>query len=227
MKYIYGLFIFFILFFMFSCSSDDYKKPPLDINTDLVLWPLQQSNYWLLSKDTINDTIKIDTSYYVSTTNFFKTSGLAPFLSLDSLNSSTTALFVQDSVYYIHFDEFSIQENYVTSYSLPIVITKNSNEFSATTSFQQISFNDTLTVTVNSNSQVIERNATEAVGGQVFTQVTKVKNRYTYLSANSQQIILREIWFQAGVGPIKIVDENQNISYTITAYQLAEVPIIL
>ena len=225
MKRIYLFFVLFILSLVIACSSDDYKKPLISENFTQAIWPLNNFNYWLMSRDTINDTIKIDTSYYVNSDLLYEVTGINKFMMPNFNLNSQTAIFIKDSIYYLKVFSFTDSLNiFHSEYVIPLVVQNKqvSNEFNYSTIYEIISPNDTINYSVNSNSIIIEKNSLEAIGGYVFTQIIKVKNVYTYASSSYNEILNREIWFQPGVGPVKIIDENQNIIYLIQGYQLSD-----
>lgn len=233
MKNSYLLFVLVVLLSVISCSDDDYKKPPITTNSEANLWPLADFSFWLLTKDTINDTIRVDTSYCQNITTYFEAKGMSKFFLPNSIPATSTLLYVTDSIYYMQIPEINDPinpQNIVnSSYAIPIVNDKLSvgEEFYETTTYNQTFSNHLASVKVISSSLLLDKNCLEAVGGQVFTNVTKVKNTYTYEFDSYTQILNREIWFQRGVGPIKIIDLNNTISYLITAYQLPENQTIL
>ena len=231
MKKIHGLFVSFVLLAIVSCSSDDYQKPPVITNNLTSIWPLDNFNYWLMAKDSINDTIKIDTSFYQNDTKFFETVGLSKFI-LPNQQNIPTSIYIKDSIYYLVVPEMMLSDNgqniIHSTYTIPLIQEnlKTNENLIATTEFSKTYTDSVITVSINSSSKVLEKNSLEAVSGQVFNQITKIKNTYSYTTNFSSVIINREIWFQPGVGLVKIIDQNNAINYLMVNYNLADTNVI-
>jgi len=219
--------IFCICLGCIACNDDDLTNTSVPPIVPSEIWPLQTFNNWSFAADTIPLLVRIDSSFTNQNHQLFLVSGFNQFIvpEIFSASQSNSLLYTSDSIYFLEMPETALtianQEVKVTSFTLPILNgrTQADGVLEFTSNFQQIYADSVVTATVTTSSETIEQNVLEAVGGYVFTNVIKIKNTYVYSYSDQTLTFDREIWFQPGVGPIKIVDKNKNLDYLIVSYQ--------
>ncbi|UYW02542.1 hypothetical protein K5I29_06630 [Flavobacterium agricola] len=228
MKKIVGLLLLVVAICFSACSNNDFDTNPTLPEVPVSLWPLENFNTWSLGKDTIPKTIVIDSSFLANQTNHYYVNGLMPFFTPPFFvaDSAVTYIYADQNVYYLEIvatkQWVNEQEVQFSEFAIPIAIERsNIGDLLTTTSTIQLTYPDVVQqIQVTATSEVLDKYVLEAVGGYVFTEVTKVKNTYTYLWNDKEYVVNREIWFQPGVGPVSIINENQNTTYRIVSYQL-------
>lgn len=222
--------LFLALMGLFSCSeSDDFNLNNPEDEQVLSLWPIHTGNQWIYAKDTIYDSIRIDTSYVYSQDSVFRTKNFKKLFLPNIFHSDTvtTLLFMSDSVVKVKIPAHTqIQNTTVKQFSevnLPIVKTNQQLDsiFEGTIQFNYTEDLNNETVQVDYISTITQKDVMEAVGGRVFQNLTKIENTYTFQSQYIPQFFKLEVWYQPGIGPVKVI-QNDTTSFIINTYQIIE-----
>ncbi len=202
-KYLYFTILVISLFLTGSCNdTDDTTVRIIEYEDSLEEWPLKQGNQWLYYKDTLVDTLKVDTSLVINNLDHFKNSGfkkifLPHYFNKDSL---TTYLTQRDSVLYVNIPASSFLENNlyteISEINVPLFkkdLEINSN-YSGITTFLNSENGIVEVVTLDYDVKIIEKNFTEAIGGRLFQNLIKLENVYTFSSPFSSENFTLSIW---------------------------------
>lgn len=230
-KYLYFLLINCFLLVLSSCNdTDDTSVKILQYEDSLEQWPLKQGNQWLYYKDTLVDTLRIDTSLVINNIEHFKNTGFKNIFLPNYFNKDSiiTYLTNRDSVLFVNIPAASFVENnlYIerSEISLPLfkkALDVNTN-YTGITTFSTVENGISEVITLDYDVKVIDKNSTEAIGGRVFQNLIKIENIYSFSSSLSAENFTLSIWLQPGVGPVKIVKSNQESTHLLKSYQIIQ-----
>lgn len=230
-KYIFFSIFCFLTILLSSCNnSDEIPTRILPFEDSLDEWPLKQENQWIFYRDTLTDTLRIDTSFVYNNFEVFKSKGiksllLPSYFNKDSLSSYFTK---QDSIFKIQIPASSFLENnvYMELSDVSIPIYKQNLEVNKNyTGFTQFTITEngvTEQIQLDFDVKVLEKNSREAIGGRVFQNITKIENSYSFTPSTSINNFTLSIWLEPGIGPVKIIKNNQESIYLLKSYQIIQ-----